>query len=67
MTIVESPQQYVRPLYQYMEGFDVEDYIDADAHQTEQAPDRAHVLIIQGHAYRPVPSYPLDLAWRKGA
>ena len=32
MTIVESPQQYVRPLYQYMEGFDVEDYLDADAH-----------------------------------
>ena len=31
MTIVESPQQYVRPLYQYMEGFDVEDYIAADA------------------------------------
>ena len=32
MRVVESPQQYVRPLYQYMEGFDVEDYLDADAH-----------------------------------
>ena len=50
-----------------MEGFDVEDYIDADAHRTEQAPDRAHVLIIDGFAYQPVPSYPLDYAWRKGA
>ena len=67
MTVVESPQQYVRPLYQYMEGFDVEDYLDADAHRTEQAPDRAHVLILDGFAYQPVPSYPLDLAWRKGA
>ena len=67
MTIVESPQQYTRPLYQYMEGFDVEDYIDADAHRTDQAPDRRHVLILDGYAYQPVPSYPLDLAWRKGA
>ena len=67
MIPAESPQQYVRPLFQYMEGFDVEDYIDADAHRTEQAPDRAHVLIIDGFAYQPVPSYPLDLAWRKGA
>ena len=66
MTVVESPQQYVRPLYQYMEGFDVEDYIDGDWHRTEHAPDRAHVLIIDGHAYRPVPSYPLDYAWRRG-
>src|SRR5699024_4431377 len=39
----------------------------ADADRTEQAPDRAHVLIIDGHAYRPVPSYPLDYAWRRGA
>ena len=39
----------------------------ADADRTEQAPDRAHVLIIDGFAYQPVPSYPLDLAWRKGA
>ena len=67
MTIVESPQQYVRPLYQYMEGFDVEDYIDADAHRTDQAPDRRHVLIIDGFAYAPVPTYPLDYAWRRGA
>ena len=67
MTIVESPQQYVRPLYQYMEGFDVEDYIDADAHRTDQAPDRRHALIIDGYAYAPVPSYPLDYAWRRGA
>ena len=67
MIPAESPQQYVRPLYQYMEGFDVEDYLDGDAHRTEQAPGRAHVLIIQGHAYQPVPSYPLDYAWRKGA
>ena len=67
MTIAESPQQYVRPLYQYMEGFDVEDYIDADAHRTDQAPDRTRVLIIDGFAYAPVPSYPLDLAWRRGA
>ena len=67
MTIVESPQQYVRPLYQHMESFDVEDYIDADAHHTDQAPDRRHVLIIDGHAYTPAPSYPLDYAWRRGA
>ena len=67
MTVVESPQQYVRPLYQYMEGFDVEDYIDADAHATDQAPDRRHVLIIDGYAYTPVHSYPLDYAWRRGA
>ena len=67
MTIVESPQQYVRPLYQYMEGFDVEDYLDGDAHTTEQAPDRAHVLILDGFAYAPVPTYPLDYAWRRGA
>ena len=66
MTVVESPQQYVRPLYQYMEGFDVEDYIDADAHRTDQAPDRRHVLIIDGHAYTPAPAYPLDYAWRRG-
>ena len=66
MTVVESPQQYVRPLYQYMEGFDVEDYIDADAHCTDQAPDRRHVLIIDGHAYTPAPAYPLDYAWRRG-
>ena len=66
MTVVESPQQYVRPLYQYMEGFDVEDYIDADWHRTELVPDRAHVLIIDGHAYRPAPSYPLDYAWIRG-
>ena len=67
MTIVESPQQYVRPLYQHMESFDVEDYIDADAHATDQAPDRRHVLIIDGFAYTPAPSYPLDYAWRRGA
>ena len=66
MTVVESPQQYVRPLYRYMEGFDVEDYIDADAHRTDQAPDRRHVLIIDGFAYTPVPGYPLDYAWRRG-
>ena len=66
MTVVESPQQYVRPLYQYMEGFDVEDYVDADAHTTDQAPDRRRVLIIDGFAYTPVPSYPLDYAWRRG-
>ena len=66
MTVVESPQQYVRPLYQYMESFDVGDYIDADAHRTGQAPDRRHVLIIDGFAYTPVPSYPLDYAWRRG-
>ena len=66
MIVQESPQQYVRPLYQYMEGFDVEDDVDADAHRTEQAPDRAHVLIIDGHAYQPVPAYPLDYAWRRG-
>ena len=66
MTVVESPQQYVRPLYQHMESFDVEDYIDADAHRTGQAPDRRHVLIIDGFAYTPVPSYPLDYAWRRG-
>ena len=66
MTIVESPQQYVRPLYQHMESFDVEDYIDADAHTTDQAPDRRHVLIIDGFAYTPVPTYPLDYAWRRG-
>ena len=67
MTVVESPQQYVRPLYQYMESFDVEDYLDADAHTADQAPDRAHVLIIDGFAYAPVPTYPLDYAWRRGA
>ena len=67
MIPAESPQQYVRPLYKYMEGFDVEDYIDADAHRTEQAPDRTHVLIIDGYAYAPVPTYPLDYAWRRGA
>ena len=67
MTITESPADYARPLYRLLSDFDIQDYIDADAHRTEQAPDRAHVLIIQGHAYQPVPSYPLDLAWRKGA
>lgn len=67
MTVVESPQQYVRPLYQYMEGFDVEDFLDADAHTSEQAPDRSRVLIIDGFAYQPAPGYPLDYAWRRGA
>ena len=67
MTITESPADYARPLYRLLSDFDIQDYIDADAHRTEQAPGRAHVLIIQGHAYQPVPSYPLDYAWRKGA
>ena len=67
MIVAESPTDHARPLYQRLDGFDIQDYTDADAHKTEQAPDRAGVLIIDGHAYAPAPAYPLDYAWRRGA
>ena len=67
MTIAESPADYARPLYRLLNDFDIQDYTDAEAHRTDQAPDRRNILIIDGFAYAPVPSYPLDLAWRRGA
>ena len=56
MRVVESPQQYVRPLYQHMESFDVEDYIDADADKYRRFGNRhirAHLYITpHGLEYR---------------
>ena len=67
MTITGSPADYARPLYRLLNDFDIQDYTDADAHTTDQAPDRRNILLINGHPYAPDPGYPLDYAWRKGA
>lgn len=67
MRVVESPAPFVHPLYVALDEFDVEDYTNADAYRTEQAPDRANVVIVDGWAYTRDHDVPLDLLWRKGA
>lgn len=67
MRVVESPRTFVHPLYVAVDEFDIEDYTDADAHRTEQAPDRGRVVIVDGYAYIRDHDVPLDLLWRKGA
>ena len=67
MDVTESPAPYVNARYRLLDDLHIQDYTDADAHRTEQAPDRNSALIITGWAYAPDPQYPLDYAWRKGA
>ena len=67
MIVQESPNHYANPRYVIADDLTISDYIDADAHRTEQAPDRNNIIIIDGWAYVRDHDVPLDLLWRKGA
>ena len=67
MIVQESPTHFAHPLYVAADDFTVSDYIDADAHRTEQASDRNNIVIIDGWAYVRDHDVPLDLLWRRGA
>ena len=66
MIVQESPTHFAHPLYVAADDFTVADYVDADAHRTEQAPDRNNIVIIDGWAYVRDHDVPLDLLWRRG-
>ena len=66
MIVQESPNYFAAPTYVIADDFVISDYIDADAHRAEQAPDRRDVVIIDGWPYVRDNDVPLDLLWQWG-